>query len=222
MDYWKEQGLPTDTITVKTPRDGLHLYFLATADQLRKLEENCSHNFDNCAIDLFYSNRYYVCTPETVVNGKEYTITNWVEPAPFSDRVIDLYLLEKERKRGRNLEIVKEPMEKQQKEVCLNIYEKELILRTLEEEPGLIENYEDWLSMMAAFKNSGFDVDGFKRISWEDEKTQRGIEYKWNTLSPRQNEATFGSIIYRVVPQWNDLEWRFDKVEDIAIEKAVS
>ena len=222
VDYWREQGLPTDTLTVKTPRDGFHLYFLASAEQLRKLEGNCSHNFDYCAIDLFYSNRYYVCAPETVVNDKEYTITNWVEPAPFSDRVIDLYLLERERKRGKNLEIAKEPIEKQQKEVCLNIYEKELILKTIEEEPGLIENYDDWLSMMAAFKNSGFDVEDFKRVSWDDAKTQRDIEYKWDTLTARQNEATFGSIIYRVVPQWNDLEWRFDRLEDIAIEKAIS
>ena len=42
VDYWREQRLPVDTLTVKTPRDGLHLYFFATADQLRKVEDNCS------------------------------------------------------------------------------------------------------------------------------------------------------------------------------------
>ena len=221
VDYWREQGMPTDTLTVETPNDGFHLYFLATDDQLRMIKENCSHNFDNYAIDLFYDNSYYVCSPGSVVDGKEYTISNWVEPAPFPDRVIDLYLLEKERKRGKNLELAKEHTEKQYREVSLNPYEKELILRTLEEDPGLIEDYDDWLSMMAAFKNSGFDVEDFKRVSWQDEKTQRSIEYKWRSLSHRENEATFGSIIYKVVPQWNDLQWRFDRIEDMAIEAAV-
>lgn len=222
VDYWREQGMPTDTLTVETPNDGFHLYFLATDEQLRRIKENCSHNFDNYAIDLFYDNSHYVCAPESVVDGKEYTISNWVEPAPFPDRVIDLYLLERERKRGKNLELAKESSDKQRREVSLNKYERELVMRALEDEPGLIENYDDWLSMMAAFKNSGFDVEDFKRVSWQDEKTQRGIEYKWKTLTERPNEATFGSIVYRVVPQWNDLEWRFNKVEDIAIEYAVS
>lgn len=222
VDYWLDNELPTDTLMVKTPNNGYHLYFLASAKQIGLLEEKCSHQFDNYAIDLFYNNRYYVCAPESKVNGKEYVIENWVEPAPFPYRVIDLYMLERERKRGKNLEIAKEPIEKQQREVSLNNYEKELILRTLEEEPGLIESYDDWLSMMAAFKNSGFDVEDYKRVSWQDEKTQREIDKKWLTLSPRNNEATFGSIVYKVVPRWNNLEWRFDRVEDIAIEKAVS
>lgn len=221
VEYWKEKGLPTDTLTVKTPRNGFHLYFLASEKQIKELVEKCSHSFDNVAIDLFYNNRNYVCAPDSVFAGKSYSITEWDEPAPFPDRVIDLYLLEREKKRGKTLAETREQSDKKHREVSLNPYEKEVILRALEEDPGLIENYEDWLSMMAAFKNSGFDVDDFKRVSWQNEKTQRDIEKKWETLTHRPNEATFGSIIYRVVPQWNDLEWRINAVEDIAIEGAV-
>ena len=215
VEFWERNRLPSETFTVSTPSGGRHLYFVATPQELDSIKLIGGQKI-HPQVDFFWQQNHYVMGVGSIIDGKTYEVINESEPMILPPIVIELL-------KGFNRQ-TEAPVKKTPSygEVSLNPYEKELILRTLEEEPGLIETYDEWLSMMAAFKNSGFDVEDFKRVSWGDEETQRSIDYKWRTLTPRQNEATFGSIVYRIVPRWNDLEWRFDKEEDIAIEYAVS
>ena len=213
VEFWQRNKLPSDTFTVSTPSGGKHLYFVASPTQIDIIKMVGGQKLHK-QVDFFWQQNHYVMGVGSSIDGKHYEVVNESEPMALPEVVIGLLC----DYRGQT----EQPVGKPHKGVSLNPYEKELILRTLEEDPGLIEDYDDWLSMMAAFKNSGFDVEAFKRVSWQDEKTQRSIEYKWRSLSHRENEATFGSIIYKVVPQWNDLQWRFDRIEDMAIEAAVS
>ena len=100
----------------------------------------------------------------------------------------------------------------------LNGYEKELILRMAQDHECL-QSYDEWIAMMAAFKNSGFSVGDFKRISWQDPKTQKDIEYKWDGI--RREEATFGSIVFKIAPLWHNLSWRLGQLEDVAIDMVI-
>ena len=100
----------------------------------------------------------------------------------------------------------------------LGIYEKELILRMAQDHECL-QDYNDWIAMMAAFKHSGFSVEDFKRISWQDPKTQKDIDYKWDGVD--RLDVSFGSIVYKIAPQWTNLSWRFEKVEDVAIDMVI-
>ena len=100
----------------------------------------------------------------------------------------------------------------------LGIYEKELILR-MAQDHDCLQDYNDWIAMMAAFKHSGFSVEDFKRISWQDPKTQKDIDYKWDGVD--RLDVSFGSIVYKIAPQWTNLSWRFEKVEDVAIDMVI-
>lgn len=216
VSFWERNGFLDKTFTVETPSGGKHLYFLADTEMLNRIKRIGGYKL-HPQIDFFWQDNHYILGVGSKVNGKEYKVINTAEPALLPEVVITLLASRKEndsKEESRNVETTKS-------EINLNRYEKELILRLAEEKQELLDDYTEWFSLMAAFKNSGFDIDDFKRISWQDEKTQREIDYKWKSITPRNNEAGFGSIIYKIAPLWGNLSWRYDKIESIAIEEAI-
>ncbi|MCQ2411621.1 MAG: bifunctional DNA primase/polymerase [Sphaerochaetaceae bacterium] len=214
VDFWY-RGTPVfNTFKVETPSGGQHLYFVASDEQLERIRKIGGYKLHD-QIDFFWQQNHYIMGVGSTINGKAYSIIDDSEPSLLPEFVFSL--LEKHSTK-RRIDFQRE--ESIFPQTKLNKYEKELLLREAEGSEAL-EDYDSWISLMAAFKNSGFDVEDFKRISWQDPKTQMEIEYKWNGLHDCVNSASFGSIVYRIAPYWNRLELRYDKVEDIAIEEAV-
>lgn len=78
------QQTPLDTFTVATPSGGLHLYFAAPAGlDLRNTTGKLGWRIDTRA------HGGQVVGPESIVNGRRYTITRDVQPAPLPTWLIE-------------------------------------------------------------------------------------------------------------------------------------
>ncbi len=217
VDWWNRTIGEHDTFTVATPSGGLHLYFVADDGQMRGLEafgSNANHFAEQA--EIYYKDNHQMMGVGSRVNGREYQVVNDSEPMRLPDEVVRLYG-ERNRKKPRQ----KNP--ESPKESELSPYEKELMLSELERlsEEGEFDGYDDWILLLACLKNSGFSLEEARRVSWQDEKAQGSIEGKWDSLTREGNVATYRTIVYRWIPDWDDEKWQADKREDSVIKECL-
>lgn len=82
------QELPGDTLTVRTPSGGLHLYYAAPADaELRKTEGDRGNGL-GWKIDTRAWGGYMVA-PGSTIDGRAYEVLADREPAPLPDWLVD-------------------------------------------------------------------------------------------------------------------------------------
>ena len=238
VQFWEKNKYPSDTLTVETPSGGKHLYFLASQEQIKEIEAIGSFKLHK-QIDFFWKDNHYVIGVGSVINGKEYKIINGNEPADLPECVIELlkdYNAKEEEYHialGQEEKGEEKDNKKKKKKYFLHEYEKELIRRELDRQRFMFgENKEDegfyykWFNLGCSLKNLGFDVYDWMSISYDDEETQMLCAEKWETIERDENSSGkrrgMKSLVKECLPYWNDIDWRFDKLEDIAIEKALS
>ena len=223
--FWERNDFPSNTFTVETPSGGRHLYFLASNEQIEEMRSIGGFKL-HPQIDFFWQDNHYVLGVGSSINGKFYKVINENDPAPLPVCVIDL-LKTFNGFREKTKQNAEKPKERKKGKSRLHEYERELILRELEKQKNRFGEckedrgfYDEWFRLACSLKNSGFDVEDFQRLSYDDEETQRKCIEVWNSIN--REEKGMGSLIYDYLPDWNNIKWRFDKLEDIAIEKAIN
>ena len=226
VQFWEKNDFPADTFTVETPSGGKHLYYLASQEQIKEIGAIGGFKL-HPQIDFFWQDNHYILGVGSVVNGKEYKVINENEPSDLPECVIGL-LKGFNGFRERPMQDAEKPRERKKSKSRLHEYERELILRELEKQKSRFGEckedrgfYDEWFRLACSLKNLGFDVEDFQRLSYDDEETQRECIEVWNSIN--REERGIGSLIYDgYLPEWNNIKWRFDKLEDIAIEKAIN
>ncbi len=212
--FWTKHLLDDVTFTVRTPSAGEHLYFLATEEQIALLKEIAPTGTRIAEqVEIFWNGKHLNNGAFSKTDVGEYRIEKCLDVAPLPQKVIDLFRKYNENKRKKVLY----PTNKS----TIDELEQKVILKELMNlaDEGEFSDYDTWIELMLALRNSGFSIDDAIQISWDDEPTKRKIESIWG--EPRNindNEIKFGSLIYRWVPKFTDKEWLVGKIEEVVIE----
>lgn len=74
---------------------------------------------------------------------------------------------------------------------------KKAVIDTLENKCRIIDNYHDWIGIMAAYKNEGYSYDDVDRVLRNNPKyTPEKNRYHFDKLQPRSGGATFAKLYY--------------------------
>jgi hypothetical protein len=210
IEYWDEAKLPIDTFTVKTPNNGKHLYFKASREQLNEIESSGSGSSITQQIEMFWNDKHLVMGAFSEIDKGVYEIEKVLEVAPLPERVVSLY------KETNIKEINKSIISGN----YLNEWERKVLLRELKklDLDGEFEDYDDWLVLMFALKNTGFSIEEAEKVSWDTPEAKKKIASLWSEKQYIGNEVGLGSIIHRWVPKYTDKDWLFEQIEEAVID----
>lgn len=215
-DFWNRNFLEDETFTVSTPSGGEHLYFLATEDQITRLK-NIAPTATRLAnqVEIFWNGKHLNNGAFSETDSGEYKIKKCVDLAPLPEQVIDLFQKRNERKQ------VSIPAHKEANSV--EELERKVILDELIKlsNEGSFSDYDEWLVLLLAMRNSGFSIEEAISVSWDDDKTLKKIEDVWKEQQRGDNDIRLGSIIGRWVPQFTDKKWRSEKLEEACIKQSL-
>ncbi len=214
--FWDRQLLDDETFTVKTP-SGEHLYFVATEEQIATMKEISPAGTQIAGqVEIFWNGRHLNNGAFSITDAGEYTIEKCVDLAPLPERVVDLFRRYEEGKR--------KPAREPKTQTSVPEWDKRVILGELVSlaDEGTFGDYQVWLELMLAMRNSGFTAEEAGSVSWDDEATEKKIEAIWN--EPRYengDEIGFGSIIFRWVPPFTDKRWKAERLEEAIIADTI-
>ena len=179
VEFWEKNNLPSDTFTVSTPSGGKHLYFVATPQDLESIKSIGGQKL-HPQIDFFWEDNHYEMGVGSIIDGKTYEVINEKEPMALPEVVIEL-LREYNKSKGRGAaETAKKPCR-----MTLNGLTRQKLLEKVRQyasNPDNIADYEEYIRVIAALKNCGYQLEEVRDIFWDDSKTQGELEYKWNSF----------------------------------------
>ena len=217
-DFWNRYFLNDETFLVRTPSGGEHLYFLATEEQVAELK-NIKPTGTRIAeqVEMFWNGKHLNNAPFSKTDNGEYVIEKNLEFAPLPDRVIELF---RQYNKPKN-----HPVSSLEKQGSIDEMERRVILNELVRlaEDGEFNDYDTWVGLMLAMRNSGFITDDAEQVSWGDEPSIKKIDSIWREpQNSNDNKIKLGSIIYRWVPRFTDKEWLFEKLEEVVISSCLN
>ena len=216
-DFWDRQLIDDDTFTVSTPSGGEHLYFLATDEQISKMKEIALTGTRIAEqVEIFWNGKHLNNGAFSITDSGEYKIKKNIDIAPLPERVIDLF--QKSNKSNK----ISIPSGK--KTNSIEEIERKVILDELTKlsDEGSFGDYDTWIELMLAMRNSGFSIEDAVMVSWDNAETRLKIESLWKEQRNEiENEIGLGSIIYRWVPRFTDKQWRAEKLEEATIKQTL-
>lgn len=206
-DWWKNANFPMDTFTVQTQSGGLHLYFLASDEQIKDLREFIGGNGKNAGklkiapqVDFFWNDGRYIIGPFSSTANGNYTIIDNRELADIPDEVIKEYKnfnTQKIIKKTKKEEITKDYDEKNEEKPYLN----DIIidaLSNLVKTKDIFREREDWVEMIFALKASNFQVEDALILS-DDDALGECLRI-WETS--QREDVKVGTLLMKYLPDF--------------------
>ncbi|MCF7943521.1 MAG: DUF5906 domain-containing protein [Spirochaetia bacterium] len=196
VDVWKKLNFGFfDTLTIQTPRQGYHLYFLADDNQIDKLRSISVSNKLADEVEIFFQDNHYIVGAFSEVKMGNYIIVNSKPIQRLPEALIEQY---RDCHTGGTVEKSKMEKSAPMNYPLVTTKEKELLLRELKKKAldGVFDSYEDWLKLGIGLKSSGFDVEDWQELSFDDDKTQKSCLDKWDTFNKRENGISIGTLFY--------------------------
>lgn len=201
VHWWAMQKFTLETFMVKTQSGGLHLYFLASDQQVKDLREFIGGNDNNAGslkiapqVDFFWNNGRYVIGPFSKTGGGEYTIIDNQVMADLPDEVIAAY---KAYNASKTVDRPQETMERTDDTPYMNEVLVDA-LRHMVEEHDILRDREDWVEMIFALKASGYTLED--ALSLSDLDAHEECERVWD--SANRNDVKVGTLIMKHLPDF--------------------